>query len=385
MKIVLAFDSFKESLGAAEVAASFADGLRRVLSDAEIVTVPIADGGEGTLAALTDAHKTSLETVEVQDALGAPLIAHYGVLDDGLTAVIEVAEAIGLDKVPAARRSPLITSSYGVGQMILAGLAGGRSRFVVGLGGSATVDGGAGMLQALGARFHDAGGAVMPVPLTGGQLADIAAVDLSGLDRRLGQSLIDIACDVDNPLCGPRGAAAVFGPQKGATPSDVARLDAGLRHLYDLLEAAVGRSVAALPGAGAAGGLGAAFLLALNGRLRPGVEMVMETVGLAGHLTGATVVVTGEGRVDEQTLSGKAPAGVATLARALGIPVIAVGGSVEAVQLLWRAGLFDAVESAVTRPCSVAEALHDARVNLEDAGIRIGMWLKFRSRVNQSL
>ncbi len=385
MKIVIAPDSFKESLTAAQVAAALTEGLRKVLPDADIVSVPMADGGEGTLVALTGASGARMEIVTVNSALGEPLTARYGILADGRTTVIEVAEAIGLDKVPADRRDPKSTSSYGVGQMILICLDCGLRRFVIGLGGSATVDGGAGMLQALGLNFLDSAGTPLPVPLTGGRLADIAALDVSGLDPRLAETRFDIACDVDNPLCGTKGAAAVFGPQKGATPADVVYLDHGLRHLYDLLEDVFKDSVAERPGAGAAGGLGAAFLLVLQGSLRAGVEVVMDAIGLERLLVGATVVVTGEGRVDEQTLSGKAPTGVARLARSLGIPVVAVGGGLEAVQTLWKSGVFDAVEAAVARPCSLADALRDAYPNLVDAGVRLGMWLKLSSRVNQSL
>jgi glycerate kinase len=381
MKIVIAPDSFKESLSAAAVAAALAAGVARVLPQAEILCVPLADGGEGTLQALTAGRDATRVTVMVNDALGAPVAAQYGVLADGRTAVIEIAEAIGLDKVPPPRRSPLMTSSHGVGQLITACLDQGLRRLLIGLGGSATVDGGAGMLAALGARFLNSAGLPLPLPLTGGQLADIAALDLSGLDPRLAGTHIEIACDVDNPLCGERGAAAVFGPQKGANAAQVMVLDEGLRQLYALLQASLGRSVTEHPGAGAAGGLGAALLLVLGAELRPGVEVVMDALGLERLLAGATLVVTGEGRVDAQTLSGKAPAGVARLARRLEIPVVAVGGSLDAVDALRESGLFDAIEAAVVRPCSLAEALRDAEANLIDAGIRIGMWLRLLSRV----
>lgn len=385
MKIVIAPDSFKESLSAAAVAAALAEGLRRVLPQVEVVMVPMADGGEGTLDALTSVAGARLVRAKVSNALGTPIMARYGILADQCSAILEVAEVIGLANIPPAQRSPLATSSYGVGEMMRACLDGGLRRVVVGLGGSATVDGGAGMLQALGARFFDGAGVELPVPLTGRGLADIATVDLSALDARLADLEVDIACDVDNPLCGPTGAAAVFGPQKGASPSDVTRLDHGLRRLFDLLQDVYGRQVAECAGAGAAGGLGAALLLALHGNLRPGVEMVMEATALKEAISGALVVVTGEGRVDEQTLFGKAPAGVARLARSLGVPVIAVGGSLAAVERLRQSGLFDAIEAAVSRPCSMPEALRDARFNLVEAGIRIGMWLKLCLRVHPSL
>lgn len=382
MKVVIAPDSFKESLSAAEVAAALAAGLRRVLPGLEIIEVPMADGGEGTLQAMAASARVSLQAVEVRDALGQPISARYGALDAGHRALIEIAEIIGLDKIPAARRSPLQTSSFGVGQMIRACLERGARHLVVGLGGSATVDGGAGMLQALGVRFLDGDGVAITAPLTGGSLADIARLDLRDLDQRLRHTRIDIASDVDNPLCGPRGAAAVFGPQKGASAAEVVTLDRNLRDLYTLLEQSCGREVAERAGAGAAGGLGAALLLVLNGHLRPGVEVVMEAVGLRHHLHGANLVVTGEGRVDAQTLFGKAPAGVARLAHDMGIPVVAVGGSMQSTAALWESGLFDALEAAVTEPCAVADALRDARSNVTQAGIRLGLWLTLLSKLN---
>lgn len=382
MKIVIAPDSFKESLNAADVAAALAEGLRVVLPAADIVVVAMADGGEGTLTALCG---NEGEVVKVHGPRGAVLAARYGVLADGYTAVIEVAQAIGLAHVPPAQRNPCLASSFGVGELITAALDRGLRRFVVGLGGSATVDGGVGMLQALGVRFLDGQGAALPARLGGGRLRDIAAVDFSALDRRLAAARFDIACDVDNPLWGKRGAAAAFGPQKGATPDDVAALDAGLRQLYALMQSACGRQVADLAGAGAAGGLGAAMLLCLGAALRPGADVIIEANGLDRQIVGATLVITGEGSLDQQTLWGKAPAGVARLARAKGVPVIAVGGSLDAVQALWCSGLFDAVEAAVCRPCSMAEALRNARPNLVDAGVRIGMWLKLSGLVQKLL
>ncbi len=382
MKIVIAPDSFKESLSASAVAEALGAGLRKVWPAAEIVMVPMADGGEGTLAALCGEHG---ESIAVHGPRGAMVNARWGVLADGCTAVIEVAQAIGLDKLAPEERNPLLTSSFGVGELIRACLDRGLRRFVVGLGGSATVDGGVGMLQALGARFLDGRGVPLRAHCGGSSLSAIATVDFSLFDRRLDSAHFDLACDVDNPLCGERGAAAVFGPQKGASPEDVAILDQGLTHLYALMEGVLGRQVVERPGAGAAGGLGAAMLLCLQANLRPGIEVVIDASGLADLLTGADLVVTGEGRVDEQTLFGKAPAGVARLARACGVPVIAVGGSLASVEALWKSGLFDAIEAAVCRPCSVADALSSARSNLTDAGIRIGMWLSFSPFAHKSL
>ncbi len=382
MKIVIAPDSFKESLNARAVAAALATGLRKVLPQANLVLVPMADGGEGTLAALCGDQS---EVIAVHGPRGTMVAGRIGVLADGCTAVIEVAQAIGLDKLAPTERNPLLASSFGVGELIRAALDRGQRRFVVGLGGSATVDGGVGMLQALGARFFDKHAVPLPARCGGGSLGDIAAVDFALFDRRLDAAHFVIACDVDSPLCGERGAAAVFGPQKGATAADVVTLDRGLRHLYALMENNLGRRVAERPGAGAAGGLGAAMLLCFHATMRPGIDVVIEASGLRDLLAGASFVVTGEGRVDLQTLSGKAPAGVARLARACGVPAIAVAGSLESVEALWQSGLFDAVEAAVCRPCSPADAMLNASSNLVDAGIRLGMWLNLVSLSHKSL
>lgn len=375
MKIVLAPDSFKESLAAAEVAAALAEGLALALPDARLVCVPVADGGEGTLDALIAATGGHVRQVSVHGPLADAVSARLGVLGGGEVAVIESAQAAGLALVPPALRDPMQTTSYGIGELVLAALDHGLRRFVVCLGGTATVDGGAGMLQALGAVFLDAQGRPLAAPLRGADLDRVANVRLDRFDPRVAASDFQIACDVDNPLTGPRGAAAVFGPQKGATPAQIPRLDAGLDKLHRVLAASTGRQVAELPGAGAAGGLGAAVLACLPGALRPGIDLVMEAVGLAGHLADAAVVVTGEGRVDSQTLHGKAPAGVARLARALGVMVIAVGGSLPPDRDLLLDQTFDAFESVVTGPCDLAAALANARPLLVAAGVRLGRWL----------
>ncbi|MGE0858363.1 MAG: glycerate kinase [Gammaproteobacteria bacterium] len=376
MKIVLAPDSFKESLAAAEVAAALAEGLALVLPAAHLVCVPVADGGEGTLDALLAATGGHEHHVSVHGPRAGMVSARLGVLGGGDVAVIESAQAAGLALVPPDARDPLRTTSYGIGELVLAALDLGLRRFVVCLGGTATVDGGAGMLQALGAVFLDARGRSLAAPLRGADLAQVASVRLDGFDARIAASDFQIACDVDNPLTGPLGAAAVFGPQKGATPAQVPRLDAGLDTLHRALAASTGRQVAEVPGAGAAGGLGAAAMACLPGALRPGIELVMAAVDLAGHLADADVVVTGEGRVDSQTLHGKAPAGVARLARTLGVPVVAIGGSLPAERDLLLAPTFDAFEAVVTAPCTLAEALADARPMLVAAGVRLGRWLK---------
>jgi glycerate kinase len=381
MKIVIAPDSFKESLGAAQVARAIEKGLRRVLREAQITRVPMADGGEGTVEAVTAATGGRRVRRVVAGPLGQPVRAMFGLLPDG-SAIIEMAAASGLPLVAPAQRNPLKTTSFGTGQLIRAALALGAKRIVIGIGGSATNDGGAGMAQALGAVFRDSRGRVLKQGLAGGDLGAIASIELEGLVSTLGSAEMLVACDVRNPLCGPQGASAVFGPQKGASPAQVRVLDQHLRHFGQLLERATGQRIVKRPGAGAAGGLGAALMGFCQGRLMPGAVLVTELVGLAAHLRGADLVITGEGRIDFQTAFGKAPAGVATLARSMNVPVIAVGGGLsDDAHLAFRHG-FDALEAAVARPMELADAMRDARVNLERAGERIGHWLLLGQRLS---
>jgi glycerate kinase len=335
----------------------------------------MADGGEGTVAALVAATGGSLVPVAVTGPRGERLDATFGLLGDGRTAALELAAASGLALVPPDARNPLLTTSYGTGELMRAALDRGIATLIVGIGGSATVDGGGGLLQALGVRFFTAAGNEIVSPLTGAHLEDIAALDLSNLDPRLAHTRLRIACDVDNPLLGSHGAAAVFGPQKGADAGQVARLDAGLARFYDVVERTLGSSVRSRPGAGAAGGVGAALLAFLDAGLRPGIELVIEAIDLPSRLRGAALVVTGEGRLDTQTLHGKTPHGVARAARALGIPVIAIGGSIADGAEAALAGIFDAVEACVTRPLRLDEALADAPATLRRAGMRVAQWL----------
>ena len=380
MKIVIAPDSFKESLSAREVAAALEKGLRRVLRDVQIVKVPMADGGEGTVDAVTAATGGRRVHRSVAGPLGKPVRACFGLLPDG-AAIIEMAAASGLPLVPAARRNPLRTTSFGTGQLLRAALELGARRIVIGIGGSATNDGGAGMAQALGAVFRDARGRVLTRPLAGGDLGAIASIDVEVLSACLRDVELLVACDVRNPLCGPRGASVVFGPQKGASPAQVRLLDEHLRHFGALLEQATGRRVVKRPGAGAAGGLGAALMGFCGGKLVPGATLVTGLVGLSEHLKGADLVITGEGRIDFQTAFGKAPAGVARLAASLGVPVIGIGGGLaDDARQTFRHG-FDALEAAVARPMTLSEAMLDARVNLERAGERIGRWLRLGQRL----
>ncbi len=363
MKIVIAPDSYKESLSALEVAQAVEAGFRQVFPDAAYVLVPVADGGEGTVDAMVAATGGRREAVAVTGPLGERVEAFYGLSGDGATAVIEMAAASGLMLVPPAQRNPLRTSSRGTGELIRAALDAGARRFILGIGGSATNDGGAGMVQALGARLLDAEG--RDVDGSGGDLARVERIDVSGLDARLAECRIEVACDVDNPLTGARGASAVFGPQKGATPEMVQTLDANLARLARLIERDLGVAVDQVPGAGAAGGMGAAMLAFFGATLKPGIEIVTAAVDLERHVRDADLVITGEGRIDFQTVHGKTPVGVARVAKRHGKPVIGIAGSLGAkVGVVHEHGI-DAVFSVLSKPCSLDEALRDAAANVE--------------------
>jgi glycerate kinase len=357
MRIVVAPDSFKGSLSALAVAEAVERGLRAVWPDAEVRKVPIADGGEGTVDALVVATGGRLEERTVRGPLGEPVRARWGVLGDGATAVIEMAAASGLPLVPKERRDPRVTTTYGTGELVRAALDAGLTRLVVGIGGSATNDGGTGLARALGVRFLDAAGADLPEG--GAALARLARVDTSRIDPRLASVTLTVACDVDNPLTGPRGASAVYGPQKGATPDVVKELDAALGHYAGLAQAATGRDVASLPGAGAAGGLGAGLLFFTPARLRPGVEIVLETTGFEALVEGADLVVTGEGRTDFQTAMGKAPVGVAAVAKRHGVPVVCLAG-----------GLGDGADDVLAKGIDALAGVVPAAMPLEEAMAR---------------
>ncbi|KMN35792.1 glycerate kinase [Chromobacterium sp. LK1] len=383
MKIVIAPDSYKESLSALHVAQAIEDGFREIFPAARYCKLPMADGGEGTVQAMLDALGGQWREALVRGPLGEAVSARYGLTVDGV-AVIEMAAASGLALVPTARRNPLLTGSHGTGELIRAALDAGARRFVLGIGGSATNDGGAGMLQALGARLLDADGRELPPG--GAALARLARLDLSGLEPRLAGCRIDVACDVDNPLTGPRGASAVFGPQKGATPAMVAELDAALAHFAARLEHEAGVAVTEVAGAGAAGGMGAALLACLGGQLRSGSAIVAEAVGLDASLADADLAVTGEGRIDGQSVQGKTPIGVARVARRYGVPVLAIGGCLGAGSELTHAHGLDAVFAAVSRPCSVEQALAEAGDNVRRAArnaaaaLALGMKLSSQNR-----
>lgn len=369
-RVLIAADKFKGSLTAVQVAERVSAGLRRVAPDIEIASVPVADGGDGTVAAAVAAGFERRE-VQVTGPLGEPVTAAYA-LRDG-TAVVEMAEASGLQLLPEGVFAPLTSTTYGSGEVIAAALDAGATSIVFGVGGSATTDGGAGMLAALGARFLDASGA--EVGPGGGALAALASADLSGLDPRLSSVSIVLASDVDNPLTGPKGAPAVYGPQKGATPEDVAELDAALAHFAKILGESVGPQALAYaesPGAGAAGGIGYGALVGLGASFRAGIEVMLDVLGFAPALDGATLVITGEGSLDEQTLHGKAPAGVASAARSAGIEVVAVCGRLALdPSALGRAGIRRAYALTEIEP-DVARCIAEAGPILEELAERIG-------------
>lgn len=367
-RVLVAADKFKGSLTAVEVAERVTAGLRRVLPDLEVEALPVADGGDGTVAAAVAAGFQRRE-VRVVGPLGDEVTAAFA-LREG-TAVVEMAEASGLQRLPAGVFAPLTASTYGSGELLRAALDAGARTIVFGVGGSATTDGGAGMLSALGARFLDAAGE--PVPPGGGGLAELATADLSGLDPRLAEIELVLASDVDNPLTGPKGAPAVYGPQKGASPEDVAALDSALAHFAKVLQGPAGAKAAeyaASPGAGAAGGIGYGALL-LGARFRPGIEVMLDVLGFAPALDRADLVITGEGSLDEQTLHGKAPAGVAAAARAADKDVVAVCGRLALPpQTLGRAGFRRAYPLTDAEP-DVAKCIAEAGPILERVAERI--------------
>ncbi len=380
MRIIVAPDSFKGSVSALGVAEAMARGIHAVFPAAEVIKVPIADGGEGTVDALVAATGGRHMHTEVRGPLGEPVRAHWGISGDGATAFIEMASASGLPLVPKDRRDPRITSTSGTGELMKAALDAGLRKLVIGIGGSATNDGGTGMARALGARFLDADG--HDLPEGGAALARLARIDLSGLDPRLAEASVLVACDVDNPLFGPRGASAVYGPQKGASPDMVQELDAALGVFAGVAQAATGRDIALLPGAGAAGGLGAGLLFFTPASLRPGVAIVLETTGFEALVQGADLVITGEGRTDFQTAMGKAPVGVAAAAKRHGVPVVCLAGGLgDGADEVLRHGI-DALATTVPQPMSLEDCMGQGAALVEAAAaracrlVKVGMALR---------
>ncbi len=369
MKIIVAPDSYKGCLSALGVAQAMERGIVRVFPNAEVRKIPIADGGEGTVEALVAATNGTLQQVEVTGPLGERVIAHWGILGDSQTAVIEMAAASGLPLVPTGKRNPRISTTYGTGELIRVVLDAGLRNIIIGIGGSATNDGGTGMARALGVRFL--GGDGEELPDGGAALARLKHINVDGLDPRLSVSEITVACDVDNPLCGPRGASAVFGPQKGATPEMVAELDHALAHFSVIAEQATGRAVAELAGAGAAGGLGAGLMFFTPAKLKPGVDIVLEAVSFANVVSGAAFVITGEGHTDFQTAFGKAPVGVAKVAKQFNIPVFCLSGGIgEGAGDVLTQGI-DAVMSICDRPLTLEACIGTGDTLIESASERL--------------
>ncbi|MGI6364682.1 MAG: glycerate kinase [Bacillota bacterium] len=367
MKILIAPDSFKESLDAVGVAQAIQEGVKAVLNDAETILLPIADGGEGTVAALVSSGRGKYADTWVQGPLGDPVSARWGVLPDN-TAVIEMAAASGLPLIPKELRNPLLASTYGTGQLIKAALDRGCSRIILGLGGSATNDGGAGALSALGARLLDARGREISANAQG--LLELDSIDLSVVDPRLAEVRVDIACDVTNPLLGPQGASRIFGPQKGADPDMVEELERALARLAQVARRDLDRDIAGFPGSGAAGGLAAGLSLVADIKLRPGIELVLETMDFAAHLEGADLVFTAEGRIDSQSAMGKAISGIARLSHAAGVPVIALCGTLgRGYQEVYKEGV-TAVLPIIDAPMSLEQAMAETARLLSAASSR---------------
>lgn len=374
MKIVIAPDSFKESLSALAVARAIEKGIKAVLPNASTVCIPMADGGEGTLATVLQATAGQARELTVLDALGRPRLAPWGWLAEQ-TALIEMASAAGLEQVAPNERDPLRADTFGVGQLMLAALDAGARAIVLTAGGSATNDGGVGMLRALGVRCLDQHGHVLPAG--GAALLNLAQIDASGLDPRLANTNILIATDVSNPLCGPTGASATFGPQKGATPEMVSLLDQALSRLADFSAQVLSRDERHSPGAGAAGGLGFAAMAWLNAQMRPGAALVAELVSLDQAMQSADLAFTGEGSMDAQTLQGKTPMGVIEVAQRHGVPVIALVGRLgEGYQSLYDVGL-TAAFSLANGPMALEQACEQAADLLEQRAADImRTWLK---------
>ena len=369
MRVVIAPDKFKGSLTAPQAAEAMMRGVARAVPGATIDCVPMADGGEGTVDALVAATGGTYREALVTGPLGEPITARFGLLGDGRTAAIEMASASGLVLVPPEQRNPLIATTRGTGELLLAAIAAGVHRVILGIGGSATNDGGAGLGQALGYRLLDPDGRELGPG--GGSLDRLDRLDPSGRHPALERIEVDVACDVSNPLCGPSGASAVYGPQKGATPAMIETLDANLARLARIVARDLGVSIAEVPGSGAAGGLGGGLVAFAGGRLEKGVNLVINAVDLAVRLAGADLCLTGEGALDEQSVFGKTAVGVARLARSLGCPTLAMAGTIGPGAENALAEGIDAYFSICPGPMSLEQAMAHAGKLLEDATAQV--------------
>lgn len=376
MKFVIAPDSFKESLTALEVATAIETGFKRVFPDADYVKLPMADGGEGTVQSLVDATQGKLIECEVTAPLGDKVKSFFGLSGDGKTAIIEMAAASGLHLVPPEKRNPLLTTSYGTGELIKQALDLGVESFILGIGGSATNDGGVGMLQALGMQCLDSQD--KPIGFGGAELANIVKIDVQQLDPRLQQVHIEVACDVNNPLCGECGASAIFGPQKGATPEMVKQLDAALSHFAEIAERDCGKQIRDQAGAGAAGGMGGGLLLLPSVQLKAGIQIVLDRLHLIDYVKDADVVITGEGRIDAQSIMGKTPIGVARTAKQFNKPVIAIAGCLrEDYDVVFDHGI-DAVFPIIHQLGDLSDILKQGEQNLISTAQNVARVLAFK-------
>lgn len=367
--IVLAPDSFKESMTAKEVCLAMEKGIKKVDNKINCIHVPMADGGEGTMQSLIDATNGKAYSIKVVGPLSNEVEAQYGILGDGEVGVIEMASASGIHLVPKNKRNPLITTTYGTGQLIKACLDKGVKKILIGIGGSSTNDGGAGAMEALGAKFLDEEG--REIGFGGGNLGKLKKIDLSNFDERLSNTEIEVACDVNNPLCGENGASNIFGPQKGATKEMILVLDNNLRHYADIIKKQYEKDVLNIPGAGAAGGLGAGLLAFLDGKLKKGIDLVIKYSGLEEKIKLSDIVITGEGSIDYQTKFGKTPIGVAKLAKNYGKPVIALAGKVgDNIDDLYENGI-DSIFGIMRGITSIEEALENGKENVEKASENI--------------
>ncbi|MFT9597355.1 glycerate kinase [Mesobacillus sp.] len=374
MKIVIAPDSFKESLTALEAATAIENGMKKILPEASFVKVPMADGGEGTVQSLVDATGGKIINKTVTGPLGTPVEAFFGISGDEKTAVIEMAAASGLHLVPPGDRNPLITTTRGTGELIAAALDYGVEQIIIGIGGSATNDGGAGMARALGIMLLDTDG--KEIGEGGGALNSLAAVNIAGIDKRLDSVKIDVACDVDNPLTGMRGASHIFGPQKGATQEVVEVLDNNLHHYADIIRKDLGKDIEHVSGAGAAGGLGGGLMAFLSAELKRGVDIVLEATKLENQLIDADFVITGEGKIDGQTIFGKTPIGVAKTAKRHKVPVIAIAGNVASDSEIVHQHGIDAVFSIVPGVIALEDAFENASTYVERIAANIASVIK---------
>jgi glycerate kinase len=368
MRVLIATDSFKGSLKSLEAAAFIEKGIRRVYSTAQVEKIAIADGGEGTVEAMVESLRGQYRQAEVSDPVGNKVRARYGIVN-GDTAIIEMAEASGLYLVPQEKRNPFTTSTYGTGELIRDALSRGCRKIILGIGGSATNDGGMGMAAALGVKFLDKEGE--PLAMGGGFLDKLQRVDISSVMPLVSQTEFVVACDVNNPLCGERGASRVFGPQKGASPQMVEVLDNNLRHYAEIIKKDLAIDVLDAPGGGAAGGLGAGLMVFCRAKLMKGMDIILNTINIDDRIKEADIVITGEGRLDEQTAYGKVPAGIGLRAKKYGKPVFAIAGSIaKGGDLVYQHGV-DSAMSAIAAPMTIDEAIRESPRLIEEASERL--------------